>query len=104
MRFLLIGDFVEGTWDGVVEAWCDHAGELCLCLTPDEEAAEAYLVVARHPEEVLEALPAAHRPLPVVWVNDRDGAVRTFAAAGEAWRALAEACLLSPAPSREETT
>lgn len=88
-RFVLVADCVDGTWDGVVRAWCEATGEEALCLAADEKRATAYLVVAKYEEEVRESLLALRlRELPVVWINDFRGQVVRYPSVQAALEAL----------------
>ncbi|MGQ9632283.1 MAG: hypothetical protein ACUVXI_18505 [bacterium] len=89
-KLMLIADFVEGTWDGVVCAWCEATGQEALCLVPREKQATAYLVVAKDEYQVQEALKGAEASaLPLVWVNDYDGRVLRYTSISEALKAVA---------------
>lgn len=92
-KFFLIGDFVEGTWDEVARGWCEYAGCEALCLTPYEDRADAYLVVASDAKQVEMALMALlsqpARALPLYWLSDYDGSVRRFRSLEAARRHLA---------------
>ncbi len=89
-KLMLIGDFVEGTWDGVVNAWCESTDQEALCLVPYEEQATAYLVVARYEDQVQEALRGFEASaLPLIWINDYDGQVLRYASVPEALKAIA---------------
>ena len=81
---LLIADFVEGTWDGVVNAWCKYTQEKTLCLVPNEIQATAYLIVAKHAHQVYDALcEFKSRQLPVVWINEYEGCVSSYSSVEE---------------------
>ena len=75
----LLGDFSEGPWGDIVALWAEVTEGRDLCLTGDVDRASGYLVVARYPEDVAEAVALAHDrgypPRPVIWVNDWDGSI-----------------------------
>jgi hypothetical protein len=89
-KLMLVADFVEGTWDGVVNAWCEVTGQQALCLVPCDQQATALLFVGKYGHEVQEALKKFEgSALPVVWVNDFSGQVLRFSSISEALQALA---------------
>lgn len=89
-KLMLIGDFVEGTWDGVVRAWCESTDQEALCLVPCEGQATAYLVVAKDEYQVQESLKRFEASdLPLVWVSDYDGRVLRYTSISEALKAVA---------------
>ncbi len=92
-RLVLIGDCVEGTWDGVVQAWCEGTGEDQLTLVPSAQEATAYLIVAKHAFQALTALRRfTGGPQPVVWVDEFAGRVRRYPSLRAADRALRREC------------
>lgn len=92
-KLMLIGDFVDGTWDGVVNAWCEATGQEALCLVPCKEQASAFLVVAKHEYEVQEALKGFEAiTIPLVWINEYNGKVVRYPSVSSALKAVAEVC------------
>jgi hypothetical protein len=88
-KLVLIADFVEGTWDGVVNAWCEATGQEALCLVPCEEQATAYLVVAKDEYQVQEVLKDFKGSgLPLIWINDYNGQVSRYPSISEALKTV----------------
>jgi hypothetical protein len=82
--FQLIGDYCDGPWQGVVEAWYNYSGQP-LTLTAGDDA-NVYLIVAKYAEQVIDVLNRERldQNVPVVWINDFAMTVREFAGPNEA--------------------
>ncbi|MDZ7337346.1 MAG: hypothetical protein ONB30_02265 [candidate division KSB1 bacterium] len=81
---MLVADYVDGTWDGVVNAWCQSTGYSSLCLVSCKREATAFLVVAKHEHQVIDGLKdLQHERMPVVWIDDYAGTVRAYASVQE---------------------
>ncbi len=83
--FLLVGDYCDGPWQGVIQAWHNYSGQT-MTLTARKEEANVYLVTAKYPEQVVEALRGKRlgQNMPVVWINDFAMSVTEFASPNEA--------------------
>ena len=96
--FYLLADYAEGPWGGVIADWCDHTQQSALSLTDDPERASAYLIVARHDDQVATAISLGlNADKPVVWINDFSGAVQWFDSL-PALQARVEAALATERP------
>jgi hypothetical protein len=90
--FYLIGDYAGQPWGDIVGIWHEASDGLPLVLTGNPDHATAYLVVAKEPEQALDAIQRfyveASRPL--IWISDFDGELHEYRTLGDAIDALSD--------------